>query len=68
VNVSSSSTSARPSPKRSRAASAASATAMSGGSASKPQTWTIFTPACSARAPKSTFTSLTNGISPLRSM
>ena len=37
------------SPQRSRAASAAAATARSGGSASKPLTWTTFTPA-SARA------------------
>ncbi len=49
---------------RSRAVSAARATPMSGGSDSKPQTWTTLTPAASASAWTSRVVRATNGISP----
>ena len=53
---------------RSRAVSAASRTSRSGGSASKPLTLTIFTPAFSARSPACSIIPRTKGISPVRSM
>ena len=61
------STSASASSQRSSAASAASMTAMSGGSDSKPQTWTSFMPASRAASSNSAWIRRTNGISPVRS-